>query len=439
MSMSSTLVLVNGIAIGTVAQPDRLLLLVKAWRQAGRFPHELGISRVRGSLMDEVRMFTDAGRLMTYYLTVDQVSGRLNITERVIQQVKRAEVSFDQLMRDGFVIMLCSQGVANMRVAFSVTEIEASVQGECSHFDVCVLHPAGIFGISAAASIPRAQHNNPLRTMFQSNMGKAAIGVVDNVQHWGTEAQTVQLAYPQTDLNQPFIAKTLGMGNDAQNALLAVVCSPNTMEDSYLVNAAAIERGLFCRYADRFYKAMSNPVDPNQVTVGSCDRIGLPLPTDVHYGSERFSHLDADGMVKVGQQVEPGMVLIAVHRVTNNRSQDVSIVQRYGERGVVNKVVIAEGAKPGSVCVTVVVRSWLPLTVGDKISTMGQSVQLKQFRLFLFSVLSFRGHRGRDQKARGHAVRPGNWRHPGRYHQSARDEEEHPGIRAVDAPRGHCA
>ena len=75
-------------------------------------------------------------------------------------------------------------------------------------------------------------------------MGKAAIGVVGNVQHWGTEAQTVQLAYPEKDLNQTAVAEALDMGRDAQNVLLAIVCSPNTMEDSYLVNAAAVERGL---------------------------------------------------------------------------------------------------------------------------------------------------------------------------------------------------
>ena len=66
--------------------------------------------------------------------------------------------------------------------------------------------------------------------ILQSNMGKAAIGVVDTVQRWGTEAQTVQIAYPQIDTNQTSIADALGMGHDAQNALLAIVCSPNTME-----------------------------------------------------------------------------------------------------------------------------------------------------------------------------------------------------------------
>ena len=127
---------------------------------------------------------------------------------------------------------------------------------------------------------------------------------------------------------------------------------------------------MFCRYADRFYKATSSPVDPNQTTVGSYDNIGLPNPMPPN--SDRFSHLDADGIVKVGTAVEPNMVLIAVQRVTNNKPQDVSVTQRYGERGIVTKVVMAEGVKPGSVCVTVVVRSWLPFNVGDKISTMGQ-------------------------------------------------------------------
>jgi DNA-directed RNA polymerase beta subunit len=139
-----------------------------------------------------------------------------------------------------------------------------------------------------------------------------------------------------------------------------------------LVKAEAVERGLFCRYADRFYKATSSPVDPNQATVGSYDRIGLPSPMPLN--AERFAHLDRDGIVPVGITVEPNMVLIAVQRFTNNKPQDVSVTQRYGERGIVTKVVVAEGAKPGSVCVTVVVRSWLPFSVGDKISTMGQCV-----------------------------------------------------------------
>jgi hypothetical protein len=96
-------------------------------------------------------------------------------------------------------------------------------------------------------------------------MGKAAIGVVGPVENWGTEAQTLHLAYPQKGLNQTAIAEAVGIGHDVQNCLIAITCNPSTLEDSYCLCSSAVDRGLFLRYAQRYYKASSTPVDISQV------------------------------------------------------------------------------------------------------------------------------------------------------------------------------
>ena len=160
----SSLVLLNGVTVGTTSRPSELVKSVRTWRAAGRFPPELGVSHITGKLIDEVRLFTDAGRLLTYYLALSPETGHPVLTSDILAEVKAGRVSFTQLVRDNYVVVLCSQGVANLRVAYSVTEIYAP---GAPKYDVCVIHPAGIFGISAAVNIPRAQHNNPLRTMFQ--------------------------------------------------------------------------------------------------------------------------------------------------------------------------------------------------------------------------------------------------------------------------------
>lgn len=223
----------------------------------------------------------------------------------------------------------------------------------------------------------RMRPSKRARVCAQSALGKAAIGTVGPVQSWATEAQTLHLAYPQKPLNKTAVADALDLGDDVQNCLLAIVTSPSTTEDSYMVNLSAVQRGLFTRSAYRYYKASSSgPADGAAAAAGggggaaSYDVIQLPPPEMLQQYPERYAHLDADGIVRVGQVVKPGMILISVQHVTNNKAKDSSTTQRCGEDGVVDKVVVAEGAKPGSVAVTVIVRSWLRILPGDKISTM---------------------------------------------------------------------
>ena len=162
-----TLVMVNGVAVGTTADADGLVARVRAWRAAGWFPAELGVARMQGTLIDEVRLFTDAGRLLTYYITLSPETGLPLITPDVLAELRSKQRKFEDLIHEGYVTVLCSQGVAGLRVAYSLDEVYAA---GAPRYDVCVIHPAGIFGISAAVNIPRAHHNNPLRTMFQVSL-----------------------------------------------------------------------------------------------------------------------------------------------------------------------------------------------------------------------------------------------------------------------------
>lgn len=159
-----SLVMLNGVPVGTTRRPVDLVNNIRTWRSAGRFPPELGVSHISGKLVDEVRLFTDAGRLLAYYLALHPETGMPIITKDIICDVGDGRMPFSQLVRDGYVVVLCSQGVANLKVAYSIAEV---YEPGAPKYDVCVIHPAGIFGISAAVNIPRAQHNNPLRTMFQ--------------------------------------------------------------------------------------------------------------------------------------------------------------------------------------------------------------------------------------------------------------------------------
>jgi hypothetical protein len=161
---TETLVLLNGVAVGTTPDAGALVAKVREWRSAVRFPAELGVSHVHGTLIDEVRLFTDMGRLLAYYIALHPDTGLPLVPTDVLAEAKAGRVSFAQLLREGYVVVLCSQGVANLRVAYSIAEVYAP---GAPKYDVCVIHPAGIFGISAAVNIPRAHHNNPLRTMFQ--------------------------------------------------------------------------------------------------------------------------------------------------------------------------------------------------------------------------------------------------------------------------------
>jgi DNA-directed RNA polymerase II subunit RPB2 len=160
-NIRDALVVVNGIMIGSTADPAGLLAQVANWRETRRFPPELGFVHVRGALLNEVRLLTDAGRVMTYYITLNKHTGLPLITPKMIQSLQSGTLTFADLVAHNYITPLCAQTGATANVAYQVSDLLKE------RYDYCAIHPAGIFGLAAAVNIPRAHHNHVLRSMFQ--------------------------------------------------------------------------------------------------------------------------------------------------------------------------------------------------------------------------------------------------------------------------------
>lgn len=166
--LAAPLVVLDGVIVGVARDPDRLLARLAEWRRGGVFPAELGFVRVRGKFLDEVRILTDAGRMLTYYAAVDVASGRPLVTRADLAALDRGDLAFRDLVACGKVVPLCAQAAAMARVAMSVRDLAApDPRLPPQLYNYCAVHPAGIFGLSAAVNIPRAHNNNALRSMFQ--------------------------------------------------------------------------------------------------------------------------------------------------------------------------------------------------------------------------------------------------------------------------------
>ena len=217
-------------------------------------------------------------------------------------------------------------------------------------------------------------HNSP-RNLYQSSMGKQAIGIYALSHQLRTDTITHVLDYPQKPLVNTTPAGFLGF-NDmpaGTNVIVAIACYTGfNQEDSVLLNKSAIERGLFVTTS---YRTLVDE-EKKQGTY-NFETIGLP-PIEKRKRNVNYSFLDENGIVKKrinGQSVyvDKGDVIIGKTLTKSNKNGeeeilDCSFIIKNGEEGFVDRVI--ETVTPnGYKMVKVVIRNKKMPEIGDKFAS----------------------------------------------------------------------
>lgn len=121
---------------------------------------------------------------------------------------------------------------------------ERSVTDETTHVEI---HPSTVFSVYSS-TIPLPNHNQAPRNIFSGAQGKQAIGVYATNFNSRIDTMCYLLHYPQRPLVSTQYSDYLGANQlpNGENLIVAILTYKGyNQEDSIMINAASIQRGLF--------------------------------------------------------------------------------------------------------------------------------------------------------------------------------------------------
>ena len=363
-------VLVNGMLhMYTVGEDAAALLVdeIRKMRRMGSLPFDTSVARTDGNIV----LDTDPGCLMRPLLRVCQ----LTKIPSLLSRMREGECLHDALLTAGIMEYIDKQEEASMRVAMS----PLSVPGEgWANFTHCEIDPSLIVGLCGSC-IPFPEFNQSPRNTYQSAMMKQAIGVytLNNPVRMDTIAHT--MTSPQRPIVTTRMDSLVGVSEAPAgvNAIVCIMCyTGQNQEDSLILNQASLDRGMF-----RTVKYQTYRDEEHQNGGSDQERFEnvTSFPEVVGKRDADYSHLDGEGIVRVGSEVKENDVLLSKTIMTTDLGEgarkavkrDKSTVVRH-EGGIVDTVLRVRH-QDGTSMVKVKVRKTRAPIVGDKLSSrMGQ-------------------------------------------------------------------
>ena len=367
--VSGAKVFLNGRPIGYHADGALLARTIRELRRRGEISHEVSVAHIQTEYINEVYINTDSGRAMRPVIIVE--NGKPKLTEEHARLLREGKITFMDLVKMGVIEFLDPDEEENAYIA----ALPGEVTPEHTHLE---LWPPGILGV-AASTIPYLEHNQSPRNTYQSAMAKQALGLYALNYSFRMDSHSYLLHYPQKPLVQTVGLELVGYNErpSGQNMVVAIMSFTGyNIEDALIFNRFSTDRGLARATFFRVYTATES-VYPG----GMKDEIKIPHPKVYDFkGEEYYEKLAPDGIVDPEVEVVGGDVLIGrespprflgesrvVQGAAMNK-RDTSIQLRYGEKGVVDAVMITQTRNKNKI-VKVRVRDLRIPEIGDKFAS----------------------------------------------------------------------
>ncbi len=364
-------ILLNGTLIGYYPYSDasRLVNEIKKKRRAGLVHHEVNVAYKRTQHINEVYINCDSGRVRRPLIVVED--GKVRLDSEVINKVMKGKYGFSDLVRLGYIEYLDAEEEDNSYIALDIN----SVAKEHTHLE---LWTPSILGITATI-IPYPEHNQSPRNSYQSAMAKQAVGIYATNFQLRFDSRGHFLHYPQKPLVQTKFMDAIGYNDrpSGQNFVVAVLSYTGyNMEDALIINKSSVERGLA---RSTFFREYST--EERKYLGGQEDKIEVPDSNVRGYrGRDNYLLLDDDSIIAPEVEVLGGHVLVGKtspprfleeykeFNIAGGSRRDTSLALRYGEKGIVDSVVISVSAE-GNKLIRVRVRDLRIPEIGDKFAS----------------------------------------------------------------------
>lgn len=360
-------VFLNGRLIGVHPDGEELVRTIRQLRRQGKIHHEVNVAHYKTEYIDEVYVNCDAGRVKRPLLVVE--NGEVKLKPEHVEKLRRGEWKWSDLIKRGIVEYLDAEEEENAYIAPDVW----SVGPEHTHAEIT---PAAILGV-VASIIPFPEHNQSPRNVYEAAMGKQALGIPSVNFKLRMDPRMHLLHYPQRPLVTTKIIELLELDRRpaGQNFIVAILTGGGyNIQDAVVINKASIERGLARSTFFRTYET-----ERRKYAGGQEDRIEKPDESVADRPMEAYRNLDEkDGIAVPETEVVGGDVLIgktspprffgAFEYRPVTRRRDTSVALRHGEKGIVDRVVLATSSE-GTTLVKVRVRDLRIPELGDKFAS----------------------------------------------------------------------
>ena len=394
----NTKIFVNGAWLGVVNDPVKVKKLLIDSRRSALIPIYTSIAwDIKANI---IFIYTDSGRLSHPVYYINQSNKKVSIdNELILEKINTNTFTWNNLI-SGFAKKLGDFNITACTVYLNIKDLYEATTLETLYTDqavieyidtaesdvalICVdkddldkkpythmeIHPSLILGVMGNQVI--FPENNPLpRDLFSCGQSKQAISIYHTNYNSRFDKVGVILNYGQIPLVKSRYYKYINNEEHSYgiNAIVAIACYGGyNVEDSILVNKAALDRGLFRNTYYNTYesyeessKVGNSIVDSRFANIEKANVIGLKPGYD-------YADLDDAGLIKENTLLDDNKVLIG--KVSTNLtnpevSLDDSIFPKKGQLGYVDKTFITEGEE-GFRIAKIRVRDERIPAIGDK-------------------------------------------------------------------------
>ena len=246
-----------------------------------------------------------------------------------------------------------------------VASFPEHIQKDSSHMEI---HPSTIFGLMTSV-IPYANHNQSPRNQLSCSQSKQGLSVYATNYPNRFDNQVHVLCYGEAPIVRTLYYDYVANGQMGygQNLVLAMGCfSGYNQEDGIVMNADAIQRGLFHSVSYRSYEAFEEDDKQSQTSTRIANPANMPTWTKLKAGLD-YSKLDERGIIREGEYVDETTVLVGRYIQSGSDIRDASITSQVWTTGRVEKIAVMI-SNTGLALVKVRVVQYRIPELGDKFS-----------------------------------------------------------------------
>lgn len=313
--------------------------------------------------VDEIRIYTDAGRILRPLYVVDQIDERKLSLKMTPKMMHDQELDWTNLIREGIIEYVSIHELQHNCVVAMYPSIVYAADARFTRYTHCEIHPSTLQGINSGL-IPFANSDPSQRVTFQCAMGKQAMDIYNLNFHNRMDIFVHIMPYVQQPLVTTAIASYIEYDRypAGMNAIVAVMSRGRNMEDSIIVDENYVKRNGFVSVNEKTYL-----VDLNTKGIQKFEK--PPEDATDYKKNANYNNIRPDGQPIVGKRVKKGDIIVGIIQRVAGTGQVIDRSVEYTELvpGIITKVHVSTPSND-SQFIKVKIRMIKRVIRGDKFS-----------------------------------------------------------------------